>query len=78
MERNKMIHVQGPPWKTSARYATFEEADIKRVELLKEENLQVKVRWLRSAVHKAYAIKTRIDPSTVVRAKNNKKKHRKK
>ena len=72
-----MTHVQGPPWKTAARYSTFEEADIKRVELLKEENLQVKVRWLGSVLHKAYAVKTRIDPSALERAKNKKTRRKK-
>ena len=58
-----MTHVEGPPWKLAARYNTFEEANVKRNELLTEEDLQVKVHWLRSATHKSFAVKTRIDPA---------------
>jgi len=60
-----MTHIEGPPWKITTRYNTFEEANAKRNELLKEEDLQVKVHWLRSATHKSFAVKTRLDPDKV-------------
>ena len=67
-------HEEGPPWKIIARFETFEEADTERITLLKEENLQVKVHWLRSATHKVFAVKARLDPNV---AKREEKKRRK-
>ena len=58
-----MTHVEGTPWKISSRFSTFEEANAKRSELLEEQDLQVKVHWLRGALHKAFAVKTRLDPA---------------
>jgi|TARA_Y100000310_G_scaffold206232_1_gene206635 hypothetical protein len=78
MEGNNMTHVEGPPWKTTARYNTFEEADTKRKELLEEEDLQVKVHWLRSALHKVFAVKTRLDPTKTPPPRKTKKKKRRK
>ena len=73
-----MTHVEGPPWKITARYNTFEEADTKRKELLEEEDLQVKVHWLRGAVHKAFAVKSRLDPTKAPPPRRTKKKKRRK
>ena len=77
MEGNKMTHVEGPPWKVTARFNTFEEADSKRNELLEEKDLQVKVRWLRGATHKCFAVKTRLDPAKQP-PKNSKKNNKRK
>jgi hypothetical protein len=80
MEGNNMKHIEGPSWKTFVRFSTFEEADTKRKELLEtEEDLQVKVHWLRGAVHKVFAVKTRLDPAKApppARKKNKKGKKR--
>ena len=65
---------EGPSWIIRARFETFEEADAERVTLLEEGNLQVKVHWLRSAEHKVFAVKTRLDPNV---AKREEKKRRK-
>jgi len=56
----KVGHQEGPPWKTVGRFSTFDEADQKRLELSMEENLQVKVRWMR--LRDDFAVKTRVDP----------------
>lgn len=58
-----MEHTDGPPWKTTARFTTFEEADKKRKELLEDADIQVKVRWLRTAQTKTFAVRTRLDPA---------------
>ena len=58
------VHIEGRPWKTAGRFSTFEEADQKRLELVMEENLQVKVRWGR--LRDDFVVKTRIDPDVVL------------
>jgi len=55
------VHEEGRPWKITARFATFEEADHKRQELLNEEELQVKIQWMRK--RDDFAVKTRVDPT---------------
>ena len=54
-------HKEGPPWKTVGRYPTFDEADQRRLELVMEENLQVKVRWAR--LRDDFVVKARLDPA---------------
>ena len=61
----------GRPWKSAARFGTFEQADKDRKKRLKEKNLQVKVKKLKEQ----YVVKTR---STVVDAARNKSKRRNK
>ena len=73
-----MKHIEGPSWKIFARFSTFEEADTKRQELLEtEEDLQVKVHWLRSTTHKVFAVKTRLDPAKAPPPARKKGKRRK-
>jgi len=70
-------HAEGAPWDTFKRFATFQEADAVREEILTEGNLQVKVRWL--AKTGTYAVKTRLDPSSALaEAKREEKRKRKK
>jgi CelD/BcsL family acetyltransferase involved in cellulose biosynthesis len=86
MEGNKMSteevakvgHQEGPSWKTVGRFPTFEEADQKRLELVMEEDLQVKVHWQGKANHRYYAVKTREDPSIALAAALNAKREEKK
>ena len=66
IEKASEEHKEGSPWKIVERFLTFEEADRRRNELLEEENLQVRVKWLRSATQKIYAVKTRTDPSLLL------------
>ena len=54
-------HQEGPPWKTVGRFPTFDEADQRRLELTMEENLQVKVRWMR--LRDDFVVKMRVDPA---------------
>ena len=54
-------HVEGPSWSIAGRFKTFEEADVKRKELAAEEDLQVKIKWMRK--RDDFAVKTRADPS---------------
>ena len=54
-------HKEGPSWNITSRFATFEEADRKRQELLNEEDLQVKIQWMRK--RDDFAVKTRPDPA---------------
>jgi len=73
-----LIHRDGPPWDTVARYKNFDDADKKRKELSEDEEYQVKVHWLRKS--ERFAVKMRMDPR-VVRKKEKarrKKKRRKK
>ena len=55
-------HKEGPSWNIASRFATFEEADRQRQELLNEEDLQVKIQWMRK--RDDFAVKTRVDPAT--------------
>ena len=56
-------HQDGPSWKIVGRFATFDEADQKRLELAMEENLQVKVHWQGKINNRYFAVKTRTDPA---------------
>ena len=56
-------HVEGPAWNTASRYKTFEEADAKRRELTADEDLEVKVKWMRK--RDDFVVKTRISQSAV-------------
>lgn len=44
-EEIDLPHQEGPSWDIVGKYATYEAADIKRNELLSEENLQVKIHY---------------------------------
>ena len=61
MIEKSQAHEEGPAWKITGRFATFKEADHKRQELLNEEDLQVKIQWMRK--RDDFAVKTRSDPS---------------
>ena len=61
MIENAQEHKEGPSWNITSRFATFEEADRKRQELLNEEDLQVKIQWMRK--RNDFAVKTRVDPT---------------
>ena len=56
-------HQEGPAWETVAKYATYEEADQRRLELAIEEDIQVKVHWQGISTNRYFAVKTREDPS---------------
>jgi hypothetical protein len=89
MEGNKMSteeivevgHVEGPAWKIVAKCATYDEADQKRLELVMEEDLQVKVHWQGKVSQRYYAVKSRPDPGIALdnelNAKRDEKKKRK-
>jgi hypothetical protein len=55
------VHMEGPEWHTASRYKTFEEADTKRRELTADEDLEVKVKWMRK--RDDFVVKTRVSPS---------------
>jgi hypothetical protein len=85
MEGNKMSteevvvgHQEGPAWKIVAKCATYDEADQKRLELVMEEDLQVKVHWQGNVNHRYYAVKTRPDPSLALAEALNAKREEKK
>ena len=67
-------HQDGPAWEIVARCVTYEEADQKRLELVMEENWQVKVHWQGKANHRYYAVKTRMDPDVVRREEKKRRK----
>lgn len=54
-------HKEGFPWTIAARFKTFEEAEKKKEELLSEDDLHVKIRWMRR--RDDFAVKTRVDPA---------------
>ncbi len=54
-------HTEGPAWSSAGRFKTFEEADTKRKELTTEQDLQVKVKWMRK--NEDFVVKTRVNPS---------------
>jgi hypothetical protein len=77
MIENELEHKEGPSWNIASRFATFEEADKVRTELLLEEDMQVKVQWLRKT--DMYAVKTRYDRTEEeLREKREAKRRRKK
>ena len=65
-EEVKMPHQDGPSWKIVGRFTTFDEADQKRLELVMEENLQVKVHWQGKVNNRYFAVKTRTDPEVML------------
>jgi len=76
MIENTTVHEEGPPWEVTGRFATFEEADSRRQELLNEDDLQVKVQWMRK--REDFAVKTRRDPTAAVAAAKKEEKLRRK
>ena len=77
-DNTETTHQDGPAWKIVAKYATYEEADQKRLELVPEEDLQVKVHWQGVATKRYFAVKTRTNPEVTEKTVNNKNKKRKK
>ncbi len=71
-------HQDGPAWKIVAKCATYDEADQKRLELVMEENLQVKVHWQGKVNNRYYAVKTRQDPRVALEEALNQKRAAKK
>ena len=61
-ENTEATHVEGPPWKIVGRFPTFKQADTRRVELLEDNELQVKVHWQGTFNSRYFAVKTRMDP----------------
>lgn len=55
-------HKEGPAWKIVAKYATYEEADAKRLEIAPDDDLEVKVHWQGMANSRYFAVKARQDP----------------
>jgi len=55
-------HKEGAPWKIVGRFPTFEKADIRRHELLAEEDIQAKVHWMGDYERGFFAVKMRVDP----------------
>ncbi|HHZ95138.1 MAG TPA: hypothetical protein EYN67_06180 [Flavobacteriales bacterium] len=55
-------HVEGPHWNIVGKHPTFEAANQQRLELVAEEELQVKVHWQGKATARYFAVKTREDP----------------
>jgi len=85
MEGNKMntddtetIHQDGPSWKTVGRFPTFAAADLKRIKLSEEKDLQVKVHMQGPQTELYFAVKTRTDPQVAEKASNSKSKNSKK
>ena len=74
-------HQEGPSWTIVARFAHFDEADQKRLELQMEKDLQVKVHRQGKANNRYYAVKTRTDPAVALleaqQLKREEKKRRK-
>ncbi len=74
-------HQDGPSWNIVARCVNYAEAHLKRLELMTEKDLQVKVHYQGPPRRKFYAVKTRIDPDSLRKEdkkKKNSKKRRKK
>tara|TARA_Y100000593_G_scaffold94591_1_gene194479 strand:+ start:4134 stop:4385 length:252 start_codon:yes stop_codon:yes gene_type:complete len=71
MEAEARDPLYGRPWKSVARFNTFEEADKARKKYLTERDRQAKVKKLRAG----YVVKVR---STVVEAHRNKSKRKNK
>ena len=71
-------HKEGPAWKIVAKYATYEEANQKRLEIAPDEGIQVKVHWQGPATRRYFAVKARQDPQAKLEesidGKRNKKK----
>ena len=65
-ENTEATHVEGPPWKVVGRFPTFEQADTKRIELLEDNELQVKVHWHGPFSSRYFAVKTRSDPAAAL------------
>ena len=71
-------HEEGPAWTSIARCATYDEADQRRLELMMEEDLQVKVHWQGKVNNRYYAVKTRQDPRVALEEALNMKRAEKK
>ena len=67
-------HKEGPAWKIVAKYATYEEADVKRLELVSEDDMQVKVHWQGRVDSRYFAVKTREDPDLLRREEKKRRK----
>ncbi len=71
-------HQEGPAWEIVAKCATYDEADQKRLELVMEKDLQVKVHWQGKANNRYFAVKTRTDPRVALEEALNHKRQEKK
>jgi len=69
-------HEDGDPWKTIARFPSFEEADTKRFELQETPELQVKVHYQGPEGKRYFAVKTRVDPTIEAAMKKKEEKAR--
>jgi len=59
-EEQEKKHKQGRPWKKSFTYWTFEEADLKRKEILSENSdIEAKVKKYLVTVGEQFVVKTR-------------------
>jgi hypothetical protein len=59
--QEKHVHKDGKPWKNVRTFASFEEADLHRKELLSDENKQVKIKVYKNAAHESlYIVKQRL------------------
>ena len=67
-------HKEGPAWKIVAKCATYEEADQKRLELVSEDDMQVKVHWQGRVDSRYFAVKTREDPDLLRREEKKRRK----
>ena len=77
-EEAETKHEEGPAWTIIARCATYDEADQRRLELMMEEDLQVKVHWQGKVNNRYYAVKTRQDPRVALEEALNMKRAEKK
>jgi len=70
-------HQEGEPWTSAGRFDNFEQADQKRIDLLEEKNLQVKVHRCGPA-GALFQVKTRLDPDTAAAEERREAKRRRK
>lgn len=59
MEKEKSEHVQGRPWKTEARFASYEEAKQFRVELEASESPPEEIKIKHMSSSKSFVVKSR-------------------
>ena len=71
------LHQDGAPWTSVGRFDNFEQADQKRLELLLEESVQVKVKRC-GPEGTLFQVKTRLDPDSVAAELRREEKRRRK
>ena len=77
-DSTEIPHQDGPSWKTVGRFPTFAEADLRRIKLSEEKDMQVKVHMQGPQDKLYFAVKTRTDPEVVEKTTTNKNKSSKK